>query len=385
MSHKLGRSGLEAAGSKNKVRSWAAFLLAALFCCSVFPADTADAVRIKDIATFGGVRNNQLVGYGLVVGLSGTGDKRGSDFTIQSMVNMLEKMGVAVDKASLKPKNTAAVMVTAKMPVSAGPGSRLDVTVSSLGDAASLLGGVLLLTPLKGIDGKVYALAQGALALGGVSVEGQAARAQKNITTVASVPNGATVERGVSFRFNRQENMTLHMHIADFSTTMDVVRKINDAIGGEYADAEDITTIRLEIPDEFKGNLVPLMASLENLEVSPDGKARIVVDEKTGTIVLGRSVRLSKVAVAHGNLQIVVREGAEVSQPAPFGTGETVTTPTTEVGVQEENRRLVLMEGATLQELVDGLNSVGATPRDLISILKTLKAAHALHAELEVI
>jgi len=166
---------------------------------------------------------------------------------------------------------------------------------------------------------------------------------------------------------------------------MDVVRKINEAIGGEYAGAEDISTIRLEIPEEFKGNLVPLMASLENLEVSPDGKARIVVDEKTGTIVLGRSVRLSKVAVAHGNLQIVVREGAEVSQPAPFGTGETVATPTTEVGVQEENRRLVLMEGATLQELVDGLNSVGATPRDLISILKTLKAAHALHAELEVI
>ena len=385
MRHEPRRSGPEAAGTKNKARSWAAFLLAVLFCCSVFPAGTADAVRIKDIATFGGVRNNQLVGYGLVVGLSGTGDKRGSDFTIQSMVNMLEKMGVAVDKASLKPKNTAAVMITAKMPVSASPGSRLDVTVSSMGDAASLLGGVLLLTPLKGIDGKVYALAQGALALGGVSVEGQAARAQKNITTVASIVNGATVERGVSFKFNRQEDMTLHMHTADFSTTMDVVRKINEAIGGEYAGAEDISTIRLEIPEEFKGNLVPLMASLENLEVSPDGKARIVVDEKTGTIVLGRSVRLSKVAVAHGNLQIVVREGAEVSQPAPFGTGETVATPTTEVGVQEENRRLVLMEGATLQELVDGLNSVGATPRDLISILKTLKAAHALHAELEVI
>jgi len=383
MRHELGR--FKPAGSRNKVRSWAALLLTALLCFPVFAANTAHAVRIKDIATFGGVRSNQLVGYGLVVGLSGTGDKRGSDFTIQSMVNMLEKMGVAVDTATLKPKNTAAVMVTAKMPVSARPGSRLDVTVSSLGDAASLLGGVLLLTPLKGIDGNVYALAQGALALGGVSVEGQAARAQKNITTVASIVNGATVERGVPFRFNRQENMALYLHTADFSTTMDVVRKINEAMGGEYAGAEDIATIRLQIPEEFKGNLVPLMASLENLEVSPDGKARIVVDEKTGTIVLGRSVRLSKVAVAHGNLQIVVREGAEVSQPAPFGTGQTVATPTTEVGVQEENRRLVLMEGATLQELVDGLNSVGATPRDLISILKTLKAAHALHADLEVI
>ena len=349
-----------------------------------FWPSTAGAVRIKDIATFAGVRNNELVGYGLVVGLSGTGDKTGSQFTMQSMTNMLEKMGVAVSASKLKPKNVAAVMVTAKMPVSSRPGSRLDVTVSSLGDASSLLGGVLLLTPLKGVDGEVYALAQGAMALGGISVAGEAAAAQKNITTVASIPNGAVVERGVPFKFNQMDHMTLHMNMADFTTTMDVVRQINNALGAELAKASDISTVVFDIPPEFQGNLVPLMATVENLDIIPDGKARVVVDEKTGTVVLGRSVRLSKVAVAHGNLQIVVNEGAQVSQPAPFGAGETVTTPVTDVNVNEENRRLVLMEGATLQELVDGLNSIGATPRDVISILKTLKVAGALHADLEV-
>lgn len=346
---------------------------------------SAWAVRLKDVATFGGVRSNQLVGYGLVVGLSGTGDKTGSQFTVQSVASMLEKMGVAVDKTKLKPKNVAAVMVTARMPVSARPGTALDVTVSSLGDSQSLLGGVLLLTPLRGVDGNVYALAQGALALGGVSVQGAAAAAQKNITTVGSIPNGATVERGVPFQYNAQDELTLSMNVADFTTTMSVVDSINSTLGQDFARAEDITTIRLTVPQEFRGNLVPLMATLENLDVTPDGKARVVVDEKTGTVVLGRNVRLTRVAVAHGNLHIVIRESADVSQPAPFGAGQTVVTPQTDVNVQEENNSLVMMEGATLQELIDGLNSIGATPRDLISILKSLKAAGALHAELEVL
>lgn len=346
---------------------------------------SAGAVRIKDIATFGGVRSNQLVGYGLVVGLGGTGDKQGSTFTIQSMVNMLEKMGVGVDSAQLKPKNVAAVMVTAAMPVSAQPGTPLDVTVSSLGDASSLLGGVLLLTPLKGVDGKVYALAQGSMTLGGFGVEGQAATAQKNITTVARIPDGATVERGVPFTFNSQDSLMLHMNVADFSTTNQVVDRVNETMGGNYARAKDIATIQLTVPQQYMGNLVPLMASIENLEISPDSKAKVVVDEKTGTVVLGREVRLSKVAVAHGNLNIVVQESTQVSQPGAFSQGQTVASPQTNIGVQEENRRLVLMEGATLEELVDGLNAIGATPRDLISILRTLKAAGALHAELEVL
>ncbi len=358
--------------------------LTALFLL-LLAAAPANAVRIKDIANFGGVRDNSLIGYGLVVGLSGTGDSNKSDFTIQSMINMLENMGVGVDKNNLKPKNVAAVMVTANMPVSAKPGSQIDVTVSSLGDASSLLGGVLLRTPLKGVDGKVYGLAQGAMALGGFSAEGQAARATKNITTVGRIPGGGVIERGVNFDFNHQDGLLLHMGIADFSTTQQTVTKINQTLGGEYAKAKDISTIELHVPDQFHNNLVPFMASIENLEISPDSKAKVVVDEKTGTVVVGRNVRLSKAAVAHGNLQIVIQEGANVSQPGPFSQGETVVTPETNINIQEENRRLVMLEGATLQELVDGLNAVGATPRDLISILQTLRVSGALHAQLEVI
>jgi len=358
-------------------------LLAALWLLAL--PGGAQAVRIKDIASFGGVRDNQLVGYGLVVGLGGTGDKKDSTFTMSSMVNLLERMGVAVDQAKLKPKNVAAVMVTTRMPVSAKPGTRLDVTVSSMGDATSLQGGVLLITPLKGVDGKVYGLAQGPLALGGFSVEGQAARAQKNVTTVGTIPGGGIVERGIPFQFNSQETLTLHMTSADFSTTMQVVERLNRVMGGSYAKAQDASTVALDVPPAYRGNLVPLMASIENIEVTPDGPAKVVVDEKTGTVVLGRDVRISRVAVAHGSLQVTVQEGMDVSQPGPFSSGQTVATPRTDINVREENRRLMLMEGATLQELVDGLNAIGATPRDLISILRAMKTAGALHADLEVI
>ncbi|SDL36349.1 flagellar P-ring protein precursor FlgI [Maridesulfovibrio ferrireducens] len=350
-------------------------------------AQPVEAVRLKDISSFSGVRDNALVGYGLVVGLSGTGDGSNSAFTITSMMNMLEKMGVQVDRSSIKPKNVAAVMVTAKMPVSAKPGAPLDVTISSIGDSKSLFGGVLLLTPLKGIDGNVYALAQGALTVGGFSATGEAATASKNVVTVARIPNGATIERSVSFTFNKQRKITINLGMSDFGTIMQVVKRINTAIGGKYATAVDASTVDLAIPDNFRGNMVPLMASLENLEISPDVKAKVVVDEKTGTVVLGRNVRLTKVAIAHGNLQVIIAEGADVSQPGPFAPegAQTVTTPETDLQVEEDNNRLMLVEGATLQELVDGLNAIGATPRDLISILRTMKVAGALHAELEVI
>lgn len=351
----------------------------------LFMPGNAGAVRIKDIATFSGVRDNQLVGYGLVVGLGGTGDKKESVFTVSSMVNMLERMGVAVDPKQLKPKNVASVMVTARMPVSSKPGTRLDVTVSSMGDATSLLGGVLLQTPLKGVDGKVYGLAQGSLALGGFSAEGQAARAQKNITTVGLIPGGAIIERGVPFEFNQQDRLTLNLSTADFSTAQQVAERLNAAMGGRYANAVDASTVAMDVPPNYRGNLVPLMASVENIEVAPDSPARVVVDEKTGTVVLGRDVRISRVAVAHGSLQVTVQESQQVSQPAPFSQGQTVVTPQTDVNVREEKRRLMMVEGATLQELVDGLNAIGATPRDLISILRAMKAAGALHAELEVI
>jgi flagellar P-ring protein precursor FlgI len=342
-------------------------------------------VRLKDIASFSGVRTNELVGYGLVVGLSGTGDGTSSQFTIRSMVNMLDKMGVQVSASAIKPKNVAAVMVTAKMPASAKPGSNLDIAVSSLGDAKSLLGGVLLLTPLKGVDGQIYALAQGPLTIGGFTASGEAATAQKNISTVGRIPNGAVVERSVSFKFNSQESMTVSLNAADFTTVMQVVNRINSSLGGGYARAQDASTIELAVPDKFRGNMVPLMASLENMDVSPDARARVVVDEKTGTVVVGSEVRLSRVAVAHGNLQIVISESQQVSQPGPFSQGQTVVTPQTDIAVREQNNRLMLVEGATLQELVDGLNAIGATPRDLISIIRTLKSAGALHADLEVI
>jgi flagellar P-ring protein precursor FlgI len=254
-----------------------------------------------------------------------------------------------------------------------------------MGDAKSLYGGVLLLTPLRGLDGRVYAVGQGSLTLGGFSAEGQGATAQKNVTTVARIPNGATVERDVPFQFNKQEFLTINMASEDFGTTMRVVKSINTAVGGQFAKAMDGATIQLSIPPKFHGNMVPLMASLENLDVSPDSRARVVVDEKTGTVVLGGNVRLTRVAVAHGSLQIVVAESPNVSQPGPFSQGQTVVTPQTDLKVKEQNNRLLLMEGATLQELVDGLNSVGATPRDLISILRTLKSAGSLHADLEVI
>lgn len=354
-------------------------------CAAVWTSSQVYAVRLKDISSFSGVRTNELVGYGLVVGLAGTGDGTSSDFTMTSMSNMLDKMGVQVDPANLKPKNVAAVMVTAKMPVSIKPGANLDVTVSSLGDAKSLLGGVLLVTPLKGLDGKVYAVAQGSLTIGGFAISGEAASAQKNIPTVGRIPNGAVVERAVPFKFNRQDGMTVNLNIQDFNTTMQVVRRINATLGGEFARAEDVSTVKLSVPDKFRGNMVPLMASLENLNITPDGKAKVVVDEKTGTVVLGQDVRLSKVAVAHGNLQVVISEDEEVSQPGPFSEGETVVTPQTDVAIEEQNNRLMLMEGATLQELVDGLNSIGAAPRDLISIIRALKVAGSLHADVEVI
>lgn len=345
----------------------------------------AGAARLKDIASFSGVRTNELVGYGLVVGLAGTGDGTSSTFTLRSMSNMLEKMGVEADPENLKPKNVAAVMVSAKLPVSARPGSKLDITVSSLGDAKSLLGGILLITPLKGLDGRVYAVAQGSLTIGGFSASGEAATAQKNIPTVGRIPNGAVVERAVPFEFNNQETLTVNLTMRDFGTTMQVVDKINASMGGKYAAAKDISTIELMLPDQFVGNMVPLMASLENLPISPDGKARVIVDEKTGTVVLGQDVRLTKVAVAHGNLQVVVSESENVSQPGPFSDGSTVVTPETDLQIAEQNNPLMLMEGATLQELVDGLNSIGAAPRDLISIIRALKAAGSLHAEVEVI
>ncbi len=358
------------------------FLGAALV---MFFALPAQAVRIKDIATFSGQRDNQLIGYGLVVGLSGTGDKTKVTFTAASIANMMDKMGIGVNANDINVKNVASVMVTASMPVSSKPGSRLDVTLSSVGDATSLLGGVLLQTTLKGVDGKTYALAQGSLTIGGFTAEGAAARTQKNVTTVGIIPGGAIVERGIPFQFNDQSKLTLNLRSPDFSTSQDISERVNEAMGGPFSKATDAATVQVQVPPQYTNNLVPLMASIENIEVSPDAPAKVVVDEKTGTVVLGRNVRISQTAVAHGSLQITVQEAEQVSQPGPFSQGQTVVSPETALDVREENRRLMMVEGATLQELVDGLNAIGATPRDLISILRTLQVSGALHAQLEVI
>jgi len=360
---------------------WVAVLSAVLMLSHAWPAQ---AVRIKDIATFSGVRDNQLIGYGLVVGLAGTGDKKDSVFTLSSMKNMMDRMGVGVDSSSLKIKNVASVMVTARMPVSAKPGTRLDVTVSSVGDATSLMGGVLLQTALKGVDGKIYTLAQGALTVGGFSASGKAASTSKNVATVGIIPGGGIVERSIPFEFNQQNKLTLNLRIGDFSTAQQIAERLNGAMGGPYARAVDATSVVMDVPPQYRNNLVPLMASVENLDVNPDTAAKVVVDEKTGTVVLGRDVRVSRAAVAHGNLQITVQESEQVSQPGPFSQGQTVVTPQTEANIREEQRHLV-MEGATLQELVDGLNAIGATPRDLISILRAMQASGSLHADLEVI
>jgi len=361
-----------------------AMLVGMVVWCLTLTAPAARGARIKDLADVSGMRTNQLVGYGLVVGLSGTGDKTGSSFTVQSIFNMLDKMGVRVDKATLKPKNVAAVMVTAQMPVSAKPGGRLNVTVSSLGDATSLLGGVLLVTPLKGVDGNIYAIAQGSLLVGGVSAQGAGASVSKNITTVGLIPGGANVERAVAFSFNNQSSLTLTLRTPDFSTATRMAKRINEVSGSAMATTLDAGTVRLAVSGTNQGNLAQLMASIENIEVTPDARARVVVDEKTGTVVLGQNVQISPVAVTHGNLQIQVQESADVSQPLPFSNGRTVVTPQTNIGVNEENRKLKMIEGATLQELVEGLNALGATPRDLISILRTLQASGALAADLEV-
>lgn len=346
---------------------------------------SADAVRLKDISSISGIRSNQLTGYGLVVGLGGSGDNRDA-FTSTTLANMMERMGISVDSDSIKSKNVASVMVTASLPVSAKSGSAIDVTISSIGSAKSLQGGVLLQTPLTGIDGKVYALAQGSLLVGGFSAGGAAASSKQNSTTVASIPQGATVEREIPFSFNSQNSLTINMHVHDFSTTQQTVERLNKSLGGKFANALDASTINMQIPPSFQGNLVPLMASIENLNITPQNTAKVVVDERTGTIVIGKDVRLARVAVAHGNLQVTIQESTQVSQPNAFSLGgTTVQSPVTDLTATEEARNLNLVEGATLQELVDGLNSIGATPRDLISILRTLKASGSLYADLEVL
>lgn len=343
--------------------------------------------RIKDIADFEGVRENQMIGYGLVVGLNGTGDSlNNSPFTRQSLQSMLERMGVNTVAEELRTANVAAVMVTANLPAFATPGTRIDVNVSALGDSASLQGGTLLVTPMMGADGQTYAIAQGSLAIGGFSVQGDAASLTRGVPTSARISNGALVEREVGFELATLEKLRIALRNPDFTTARRVALAINDLMGQPIAEPKDPGTVQLYLPKSFNGNIVDLITDIEQLLIEPDLPAKVVIDEDTGVIVMGREVQISTVAVAQGNLTVMVSEFADVSQPAPFSDGETTVIPNTEItaGEEIETQLAVISSGVSLQELVDGLNMLGIGPRDMISILQAIKAAGALQAEIEV-
>jgi flagellar P-ring protein precursor FlgI len=332
-----------------------------------------DAVRIKDIANIKGVRPNQLVGYGLIVGLNGTGDDDKLKFTIQSMAAMLEKMGVTVRAEDIEFKNVAAVMVTAELPPFPRIGSQIDVLVSSIGDAENLQGGTLLLTPLKAVDGQVYAVAQGPVSTGGFDTGGAAGGGvQKNFPTVGRVPGGA---------------LTFVLHQPDFTTASRMAQAINAALNNPAARTRDAGTIEVKVPEKYRGNTVELATLIENLGVTPDTVSKVIINERTGTVIMGENVRISTVAIAHGNLSIQVKETENVSQPLPFSPrGETVVTPDSEVFVEEGNNPIFLVKsGVSIGDVVRALNALGVSPRDLIAIFQALRAAGALQAELEII
>ena len=343
--------------------------------------------RIKDLANIEGVRQNQLIGYGLVVGLNGTGDTLNNiPFTRQSLQAMLERLGVNIRGQTIRTGNVAAVMVTANLPAFGTQGSRIDVTVSALGDSKSLQGGTLLVTPLLGADGNVYAVGQGSVAISGFQAEGEAAKIVRGVPTVGRISNGAIIEREIDFALNRLSQVRLALRNADFTTAKRIAAAINDFIGASTAEPLDQSTVQVNVPKQYTGNVVSLLTEIEQLQIEPDLAAKIVIDERSGVIVMGRDVRVSTVAVAQGNLTVTISETPQVSQPAPFSRGgQTVRVPRSRVGVQEDGKKFALVrEGVSLQQLVDGLNSLGIGPRDLIAILQAIKASGAIQAEIEV-
>jgi flagellar P-ring protein precursor FlgI len=356
---------------------------------ALLPQSAGASSRIKDLANVEGVRDNMLVGYGLVVGLNGTGDTlRNAPFTLQSLQGMLERMGVNTRSATnMQTKNVAAVMVTANLGAFSAQGTRLDVSVSALGDATSLRGGTLLVTPLMGADSQVYAVAQGAIAVGGFSAQGASASVSQGVATAGRISNGALVEREINFKLASLDQIKLSLRNPDFTTANRVSSAINAFLGENAASAHDPATVELNKPKTYKGDLVALLTDIEQLRVEPDQVARVVVDEASGIIVMGADVRVSTVAIAQGNLTIRITETPQVSQPEPFSTGGTTTVvPRTKIEVDSQNDRklAVLNEGVSLQALVDGLNALGIGPRDMITILQTIKAAGALQADIEV-
>jgi len=358
--------------------------------CLFLTGSISGAERIKDLGSIQGVRDNQLIGYGLVIGLNGTGDRAtNAEFAIQTLKNLLTRMGLTLPVAAteIRVKNVAAVMVTAKLPPFAKIGSTIDVLVSSVADASSLKGGTLLFTPLKGPDNEVYVVAQGPLSVGGFIGGGDGASVQENHVTVGSIAGGGIIEKEIEVHLNNKENIIYALHKQDFTTALRIVDVINQKIGADSASATNSGVINIRVTDPYKNKIVELMASIETLEVKVDIPAKVIINERTGTIVISENVRISPVAISHGNLTIKVKTSFLVSQPSPFSeTGETVVVPEQETEVVEEEARLIeLPPGVNLGEIVKGLNAVGATPRDLAAILMALKKVGALQAELEII
>jgi flagellar P-ring protein precursor FlgI len=372
---------------KTKITKFAALALSAVLFFTATSAVSA-ASRIKDIVDFEGVRDNLLIGYGLVVGLNNTGDTLANGhFTKQSLQAMLNRLGVKPTDDGLDSQNVAAVMVTANLPPFARQGSRIDVTVSALGDSSNLLGGTLLVTPLLGADGEVYAVSQGQVAVGGFQTQGDAETVTKGVPTSGRIANGGIVEREVAYDLAGMTNVKLTLRNPDFTTARRVSQAINAFLGTAAAAASDPTTIQLKVPTSYSNNVVSLLTDIEQLRVEPDQLARVVIDEQTGTIVMGENVRISTVAIAQGSLTIRITETQQVSQPGPFAeVGATTTVDRTNIEVDEgEERQLtVLQPGVSLQELVNGLNALGIGPRDMITILQAIKTAGALQAEIEV-
>ena len=347
---------------------------------------TANAERIKDITTIAGVRTNPLIGYGLVVGLDGTGDK--APFTTQTFKNMMAEFGITIPNGiDPKLKNVAAVAITAEMPAFSKPGQHLDITVSSLGNAKSLRGGSLLFAPLKGADGQVYAIAQGNLVVGGFGVQGNdGSKITVNVPSVGRIPNGATVERAIPNAFGHGDSLVLNLDLPNFTTARHIIDTLNDLLGPGTAEALDATSIRISAPRDLSQR-VSFLSVIENMEVAMgDARAKVIINSRTGTIVMGKHVRIAQVAVTHGSLTVVVQENLEVVQPNALADGETAVVPKTNITAEEENNRMFKFgPGVSLDEIVKAVNEVGAAPGDLMAILEALKQAGALKAELVVI
>ena len=363
-------------------------LLTALM-TTLAPMQATAFSRVKDLVDVQGIRDNMLVGYGLVVGLNGSGDSlRNAPFTQQSLNTILERLGVNTRGTTMQTKDVAAVMVTANLPPFAAQGTRIDVSVSALGDAKSLQGGTLVVTPLFGADGEIYSLAQGPVAVGGFAASGQGATVTRGVPTAGRISNGAIVEREIGFHLADAQTLKLSLHNPDLTTAKRIADAVNAYLGGNIAVVSDPSTVHLLVPTAYKGGVIGLLTDVEQLKVTPDEPAKVVIDENSGVIVMGSDVRVSTVAIAQGNLTIRVTETPEVSQPNPLSQGGTTqVVPRTQIQVDDShgNKMAVLSQGASLHALVDGLNALGVGPRDIISILQAIKAAGALQAEIEVV